>query len=84
MGCKEWQDSIPVTKSPIGLLCLIINVLFWAGLGTCIAAAVNESPGNFEQCTFIIGILQMVTFWVFLIGWIWAIWWGVLIMQKQK
>lgn len=82
-GCSEWQADIPATKSPIGILCFIINLLCWPGLGTMIAALVHEEGGGMRQCTLIIGIIQWFTAGC-LIGWIWAIWWGWLIFQKQK
>ena len=81
MGCKEWQDAIPKTKSPLNIIFFIINIWPWPGLGTMLAACVNE--GSFEQCTLIIGIVQWLTCWI-LIGWIWSIWWGWLIFNKGK
>ncbi len=81
MSCNEWQGKIPTTKSPFGIIFFIINVLFWPGLGTILAAFINTN-GKMEQCTLIIGVIQWFTCWL-LIGWIWAIWWGWLIFKKQ-
>ena len=81
-GCKEWQDAIPQTKSPLGIIFFILNI--WpglAGVGSILASFVNTA-GKLEQCTLIIGILQWLLEFI-LIGWLWSIWWGFLIFKKQ-
>ena len=75
-----------------GLLVLILNI-FFPGVGTMLAGKTWGDHPN----TFTIGIIQFVLFLVgillswtailficYAIGWIWAIWWGVLIMNKSK
>ena len=81
MSCKEWQDKIPAVDKVMAIICLLINALFWPGLGTMILAFMNK--GGMEQCTLIIGIIQWLTC-PLLIGWIWAIWWGFLAFQKAS
>ena len=83
MGCKEWQDDIPATKSPLGIIFLLVNLCVLPGGGTMLAACIHEEGGGMRQCTLIIGVIQWLTAGC-LIGWIWAIWWGIIIMQKQK
>jgi hypothetical protein len=56
---------------------LILNIV-WPGFGT----ALNSCMGKkFNATTFIVAILQIILSFIF-IGWIWSIWWGILILEK--
>ena len=81
MGCKEWNEKIPTVGKTLALICLLINVI-WSGIGTIIIAVANEA--GFEQCSFIIGIVQWFTQVFFFFGKFWAIWWGWLAYQKAS
>jgi hypothetical protein len=72
------QDQVPaVERNPWGILCLILNIVPWAGIGSIIAGAKAS-----HTKTIVFGIIQFVTA-VILIGWIWSIVWGVLIFMKS-
>mmetsp|Transcript_68433 Transcript_68433/g.142704 ORF Transcript_68433/g.142704 Transcript_68433/m.142704 type:complete len:92 (+) Transcript_68433:60-335(+) len=68
------QKPAEVAKG-MGILCLILNI-FLPGIGSIVAGAM----GN-KVSTMIIGLLQIVTCW-FILGWIWSVWWGILIFMK--
>ena len=58
---------------------LIINV-FFPGVGTIIMSFMGGDEILIEQ--LIIGVLQMVLISC-LIGWIWSIYWGIIIYRKS-
>jgi hypothetical protein len=79
---KKLTDGIPKVKDPWGILCLIFNII-WPGCGT-ICSACESVGGKCDWTQVIIGLLQSFTVFLFFLGWIWSIWWGVLIYQKAK
>ena len=80
MVCDNWQSSIPSMSKGMATILLIINI-FFPGLGTMISACAGG--GNMITDQLIVGILQWFTAGC-LVGWIWAIWWGFLMMGKAK
>lgn len=54
---------------------MVINI-FWPGVGTLISACMGDCQGS----TIAVGILQVILF-PLLIGWIWAVCWGVKLRQ---
>ena len=73
------QADLNSVSSPWGIVLLILNIV-WPGLGTII----NSFMGDKVHCTsLLVGVFQMLLAWI-IIGWIWSIWWGIIIFQKQK
>lgn len=67
-------------QSPnVGILCLILNIIF-PGIGTIINSVVG---GDFLVKGLVVGLIQLFTAFL-IIGWIWSIWWGFLILKKSK
>ncbi|XP_072180771.1 uncharacterized protein [Diadema setosum] len=79
------RAAIPAMHIGMAVLCLILNICI-PGLGTIVAGFSVYCCGNPGQSggekfgtmclNFWIGILQLATTLIFLIGWIWAIAWG--------
>lgn len=79
MVCESLTSEVQAVASPWPIVLLLLNI-FFPGLGTIL----NSCMGlKFNATTCIVGILQMLTAYI-LIGWVWAIWWGVIIMEKSS
>ena len=76
MGLEDLQKTIKKSGSPLNIVLLILNII-WPGIGTMI----NSCLGGFDSKAFLIGLAQWLLCCCF-IGWIWSIYWGVLIFQK--
>ena len=80
-GCKE---TIQIVDDPWHVVQMVLNILS-PGLGTiingcqccCECCGVRECRWS----AFFIGLLQDISSLI-IIGWIWSIFWGVLIYQK--
>ena len=70
--------KLPVIGSPWQYLIFLINLLL-PGIGTMIASCFG-TPCSKTQ--FVIGIAQLFTSYI-LVGWIWSIYWGCLIVSKS-
>ena len=74
------SDSIEPIQPGVALACMLLNIFFFAPLGTWIHACNSEKYTN----SFLIGLAQFVLLIFFpftIIGWIWAIIYGVQIYQ---
>ena len=78
------NDTIVPVKKDMALLLLILNILL-PGIGTI----VNSMMGSGITFGVIIGLMQagicFFYFWfslMFLVGWLWSVIWGCLIMKK--
>jgi hypothetical protein len=80
MVCEQWQGSIPSMDKGMAILLLVLNI-FFPGLGTLICAFMGGGDVITDQ--IIVAILQWLTA-ICIVGWIWAIWWGILMYQKAK
>ena len=78
MVCEKWQASIVKVDKTMAMVLLVINI-FFPGIGTMINACMGS--GGMVTDQIIVGLLQFFTAWL-LIGWIWAIWWGIIMVQK--
>ncbi|KAL9645390.1 hypothetical protein ABK040_002589 [Willaertia magna] len=76
MGLLE--DSAVKVGKGMGIIILLINV-FFPGIGTIIAGVMTEEKDK-SSSAIIVGILQLVLS-ACCIGWLWAIWTGIQIMQ---
>mmetsp|Transcript_2310 Transcript_2310/g.1653 ORF Transcript_2310/g.1653 Transcript_2310/m.1653 type:complete len:80 (+) Transcript_2310:20-259(+) len=72
--------DINAVDNPWGIILFIVNI-FLPGIGSIINSLMGGD--GVHTTTLIVGIVQLLTCWI-LIGWIWSIWWGYLIWQKQK
>mmetsp|Transcript_58517 Transcript_58517/g.143478 ORF Transcript_58517/g.143478 Transcript_58517/m.143478 type:complete len:99 (-) Transcript_58517:299-595(-) len=74
---KTRNGSVPSVPRMQGLISLLLNI-FFSGMGSVFAGLVAN-----DMATTTIGILQFFL-WPTLIGWIWSVWWGILIFNKSK
>jgi hypothetical protein len=75
----EWKADIPSVEKTTALILLIINCIL-PGIGTLVLCCVAE---KFSTTQLIVGLLQIVTVPLLFLGWIWSIWWGLLILEKS-
>lgn len=75
---NELAGEIPSTDTVVAVILLIINI-FFPGWGTFVMAFI----GGFKVRTLLVGIVQFFTAFI-IIGWIWSIWWGILLLQRAK
>ncbi|KAL9645392.1 hypothetical protein ABK040_002591 [Willaertia magna] len=74
------EDSVVKVQKGMGIIILLINV-FFPGIGTLLAGIMTEEKDK-SQSAIIVGILQIVLSCC-CIGWLWAIWTGIQIMQAS-
>eukprot|EP01147_Barroeca_monosierra_P004863 gene4862-6885_t len=81
------KEFIPVMHPAVAIILAIINFVL-PGFGTILAGFFAlcgiANPGSSGQsvvatfcCNFFVGILQLATVIIFLLGWIWSIMWGI-------
>lgn len=84
---KTERVAVPAMPMPLAILCCILNFLV-PGLGTILAGfsvcccARNEDMSGCSRLgscciSFAIGILQLFTVALLLLGWVWSCMWGV-------
>ena len=71
-------SNVPYVTKPVAIIAAILNFLL-PGFGTMIAACAASDTVSKTQLT--VGLIQFLTS-VVLIGWIWAIYWGYLLVMK--
>ena len=72
--------SIPTVKrSPDGILALVLCI-FLGGLGTIIVGAIHKGPA--QKDIIITGVIQLVLS-IILVGYIWALIWGIMTFVKS-
>lgn len=79
----SFRAAVPCMPLPIAVVCCILNIIA-PGLGTLLSAFTVFCCGYTESATpcrafgwnILGGLLQAVTF-VFIVGWIWSISWGM-------
>ena len=76
MCCPD--TAINRTSPGMAYACLCLNI-FFPGVGTM----VNSCMGPFTGIGFLYGLIQLFFFWT-LVGWVWAILYGVEIVRKSK
>ena len=73
------KDELTPMKSPMGVILFIVNIIL-PGIGTII----NSFMGSkFNSTNCIVGLVQLLTC-IIIIGWIWSIWWGIVMLQSEK
>lgn len=78
MVCDALIFHIQPVKAPWPFFILIVNLLL-PGVGTMINSLLGM---KFNATTFFVGILQLLSSYV-IVGWLWALWWSVLIINKS-
>ena len=79
---KELWDlmvNVPRLSGPWPYICFILNIIL-PGTGTMISSCVGYQ-GAWSKTQLTIGFVQMLTA-VYIVGWIFSVWWGWLILQK--
>ncbi len=75
----KWKSDIPSLNKGLAIVLLILNCIL-PSLGTFLSACLGSS---FKMDQIIVGLLQFFTCFL-IIGWIWSIWWGILIYEKSS
>jgi hypothetical protein len=75
---ESWKQDIPVLSKGTAILLLILNI-FIPALGTFLMACIGP---EFKSSQLIVAILQFLLAGL-LIGWIWSVWWGILVVEKS-
>lgn len=72
------SQHVPKVDGTMGIIALILNIIPLPGLGTIIAGVVS---GRDVLKHVLIGVIQII---IPIIGWIWAIIWGILIFLESR
>ena len=70
--------NVPKVNKIVAAISAVLNVIL-PGLGTILTACFDEE--NVSKTQISVGVIQFFTSFV-LIGWIWSIYWGYLIVMK--
>ena len=78
----SYVSDVPKVALPVAYVCAFINVIL-PGFGTMIAAfaATSTSQSAVSKTQLAIGLMQFLTTFA-LVGWIWSIYWGWLVVQR--
>jgi len=87
------RKAIPQMPVWLAVICLILNI-FVPGFGTIVAGfcvfapCTNVGADNVDNVAtfcvnFFVGAAQLLTCWIFFLGWIWSILWGVAFMAMS-
>ncbi len=76
---SQMKNHLPVLSKSIAIVILVINCIF-PGIGTMLLSCIG---GQFKKEHLIVGLLQMVLA-ICVIGWIWSILWGVILIMKSN
>jgi uncharacterized membrane protein (DUF485 family) len=71
-------NKIPVLPTSIAVLLLILNI-FFPSTGTFYMACIGD---KFRKSQIFVGVLQLMTSFL-LVGWIWSIYWGIVVVKKS-
>jgi hypothetical protein len=76
---EQLRGKLPQVNKVMGIVLLVLNI-FLPGVGTLICACIGP---KFEADNIIVGLLQLLLSGC-IIGWVWSIWWGIIILQKSS
>jgi hypothetical protein len=75
-------DIPNLKRSPNGILALVLCILL-GGIGTIIIGAIDNN-GNDKKNIIIVGVLQFLASFLFGLGWIWAVVWGIIAFVRSS
>ncbi|BFZ11912.1 hypothetical protein BsWGS_14951 [Bradybaena similaris] len=87
------RDSIPFMGTCTAVVCLLLNIVLpgsgtlTAGLSVLCCSKVRPKGGSKAHCILMnagVGLLQFLLTFVFLLGWIWSLMWGVAFLKMAK
>ena len=73
--------EVPAVHNIVAYIILALNVII-PGSGTCLSVCMAERYLNNKTQLFV-GVFQLLTA-IYLFGWIWSIYWGILIIQNSQ
>ncbi|XP_067682900.1 uncharacterized protein [Haliotis asinina] len=92
-GDTSLRDSIPAMSKPVAVFCLVLNI-FIPGMGTFISGVsvlccseVRPKGASRRNVVWVnagVALLQFLTTFLFLLGWIWSITWGAAFLTIAK
>ena len=71
--------DVPRLAGVLPYVVCILNVIL-PGTGTMISSCAGYTT-SWSKTQLMVGVLQMLTA-LYIIGWIWSIWWGYLLLRK--
>ena len=79
---RAWElvTDVPQLQNVWAYVCLVLNIVI-PGTGTMLCSCLGDE--NMNKTQLILGFFQMLTA-VYLIGWIFSIYWGILIVQRSQ
>ena len=75
----DLMTAVPRLGGPWPYICLVLNIIL-PGTGTMLMSCIGY-PGAWSKTQLTIGVVQMLTA-PYIIGWLFSIWWGYLIVKK--
>ena len=79
-----WQllTSVPRVNQNLAVVVFLLNIIL-PGFGTMLATCFAKNDGIVSKAQICCGLLQFLTSF-FLVGWIWSIYWGYLILKESQ
>ena len=81
MRAWELVSDVPIVHNIWGYICLVLCIII-PGSGTFLAACIGEKYAA-NKTQLMVGIFQLLTS-IYIVGWAWSIWWGIMIVSKSK
>ena len=75
---SKLKNHLPVLHKTVAIIILVFNI-FIPGLGTMFLACM---AGDFKKEHVFVGLAQML-FSVCVIGWVWSVLWGIILVMKS-
>ncbi len=75
----KWKNHLPVLSKTVAIIILILNI-FFPGVGTILLSCIG---GTFNKEHIIVGLLQLISA-ICVIGWIWSVLWGIILLMKSS
>ncbi|CAL1526187.1 unnamed protein product [Lymnaea stagnalis] len=92
-GDHSLRDSIPAMTQGLAALCLVLNIILpgsgtvTAGMSVLFCSYVRPKGTSKGHCVWVnvgVGVVQFLLTFIFLMGWIWSIMWGVAFISISK
>lgn len=74
---KTHEDAVVKVGKNVAIAALLLNI-FFPGIGTLVACVVADKTVAGIKCFACMWLMCLV----FLVGWVWSVWHGVLILRK--